>query len=545
MTSSPPAPGRLSGLQCMALSALFFSLMSLSVKAAGQRLPTFELVFARAVVVSALALADLARRRVAVSGRDAGWLTLRGLVGFVALTCFYWSVVRLPLAEATVIHFTNPVFTALIAAAFLGERLRRRELLLAVAGLLGVVVMVRPASLLGGAAGLPLLPVASSLTAALLSSVAYVLVRRLRHHDAMVVVLAFAGVSSLAALPLMLPSFVWPRGAEWPLLGAVGLTTFFGQLFLTLGLQRERAGRAMTVGYLQIVFATLWGALFFAALPGPSTLLGAAIVVGSTLLLARAEGGGSAGPAPGAPPRGSGTGTDETSQPPARQLDRVDPEQLGAGAGEEPVGVAASSAGGSSAENRTRRSGSGPSNGAMTRRRCGQWAPTSANEDRLLRSPEVAASRSAAARPAASRRAFGTGSSASSTTWLGSPCSIRGASAGSRCWRSTTARPTPTPARRSPASGPVAPASSAPRTVARPRPATSAPGPRPRRCWPRPACRRPCSSPASAGARRRSCESGCGSRCTSGAEALGPGRGEPRSAGMCYPLAGEGLPMRE
>jgi drug/metabolite transporter (DMT)-like permease len=85
----------------------------------------------------------------------------------------------------------------------------------------------------------------------------------------------------------MLPSFVTPHGAEWAVLAGVGISTFFGQLFLTLGLQRERAGRATTAGYLQVVFATLWGALVFGQVPGPVTLLGAAIIVGCTLLLAR------------------------------------------------------------------------------------------------------------------------------------------------------------------------------------------------------------------------------------------------------------------
>lgn len=291
MPAATPEPGgtpRLTGLQCMALSALFFSLMSLSVKVAGRRIPTMELVFARAVVVSALAGLDLWRRRVPVRGRGAGMLLLRGIVGFSALACFYYSVVHLPLAEATVIHFTNPVFTALIAALFLRERLHPREMALALTGLVGVAVMVRPAGPLAhGAPELPVLAVASSVTASLLAAVAYTLVRHLRRHDAMLVVFSFAGLSSLAALPLMLPGFVWPRGVEWLVLLAVGLSTFGGQVFLTLGLQRELAGRATAMGYLQIVFATLWGALVFGERPGLSTAVGAGVIVVSTLLLAR------------------------------------------------------------------------------------------------------------------------------------------------------------------------------------------------------------------------------------------------------------------
>lgn len=269
----------------MVLSALFFSLMSLTVKVAGARLPSMELVLARGVIVTLLAGADLARRRVPLRSRHTGMLLTRGFVGFLALACYYFSVIHLPLAEATLIHFTNPVFTALIAAAFLGERLRSAELALALAGLAGVVLVVRPAGLGGGA--LPAIPVASSLTAAVLAAVAYVLVRHLRDHDPMLVVFSFAGVTSLAALPLSLPGFVTPRGGEWAVLLAVGVSTFLGQLFLTLGLQRERAGRAMTIGYVQVVFATIWGILVFGQRPGTATLLGAAVIIGSAALLAR------------------------------------------------------------------------------------------------------------------------------------------------------------------------------------------------------------------------------------------------------------------
>jgi drug/metabolite transporter (DMT)-like permease len=295
---------RLTGVQCMVLSAFFFSLMSLTVKVAGQRIPTLELMFARGALVTLIAGLDLARRRVAMRGTDTRSLLLRGMVGFLALGCFYYAVVHIPLAEATVIHFTNPLFTTLIAAAFLGERARPRELALTAAGLLGVAVMVRPAGLLGlGAAPLPLVPVAASIAAAVLAAVAYTLVRHLRRHDHMLIVFYFAGLTSLIALPLMLPAFVWPRGNEWLLLLAVGLTTLFGQIFLTLGLQRERAGRATAVGYVQIVFASVWGALFFNDLPRPATLLGAAVIVASTVMLARAPDAVPASPAPGEPPQ--------------------------------------------------------------------------------------------------------------------------------------------------------------------------------------------------------------------------------------------------
>ena len=287
-----PRDSHRGGLHLIVLSGLFFSLMSLLVKAAGRDLPTMELVFARAVVVTAVAGAAMVRRGVRATALEPGLLLLRGLIGFAALSFFYYSVVHLPLAEATLIHFTNPVFTSIIAALLLGERLRSAQFAMTLTGIAGVAIVVQPATLLAGGGALPPLAVASALAAALFSASAYVTVRRLRHHDATVIVFAFAAVSAVIALPLMLPSFVTPRGWQWPLLLGVGLATYLGQLFLTMGLQREPAGRAMSAGSVQVLFATAWGAIFFGDLPETSSIAGGALIVASVFLLARLRGGG-------------------------------------------------------------------------------------------------------------------------------------------------------------------------------------------------------------------------------------------------------------
>ncbi|MDH5590303.1 MAG: EamA family transporter, partial [Gemmatimonadota bacterium] len=113
MNTIPP------GLRYLAGAALSFSIMAAMAKLAGLAIPLFELVFARSVVVAVLAGWDVHRRRMDWRGRERGLLVLRGFFGFAALTCFYYAVLRMPLADATVIHFMNPVFTALAAAVVL------------------------------------------------------------------------------------------------------------------------------------------------------------------------------------------------------------------------------------------------------------------------------------------------------------------------------------------------------------------------------------------------------------------------------------------
>ncbi len=238
------------------------------------------------------------RRRGSLRTPAFGLLLLRGSVGFVALTCFYYAVVQLPLAEATVIHFTNPVFTAVLAVPLLREPLRPSEALLALAGLVGVVLVARPSLLFGLASPLPPLGVASALAASLLAALAYILIRLLRDIDADLIVFYFAAVSVALSLPFVAAAPVLPCGRDWLLLLGIGLATWGGQMGLTLGLKRERAGKATSVGYLQIVFATIWGALVFGELPGTLTLLGAGVIVGSTLLLGRTRHPDQKGPPP-------------------------------------------------------------------------------------------------------------------------------------------------------------------------------------------------------------------------------------------------------
>jgi len=272
----------------MAASALCLSLMVAFVKAAGARLPTMEIVLARSLVVLALSTLGLLARRRNFLGTEPKLLLLRGLLGFVALSCVYYAVIHLPLAEATVIQFTNPVLTALLAAPLLGESLRPIEVLIVLLGLLGVVIVARPPFLAGdAAAGLDPYVVAVALVGAAFTAAAYVMVRRLRGEEPLLVVFYFAAVSVAGSIPMVVPVFTMPRGWDWGLLLAIGVTTHMGQLFLTRGLQMERAGRATAVGYLQIVFATLLGAAFFGEFPDAWTWVGAAAIVLSTVLLAR------------------------------------------------------------------------------------------------------------------------------------------------------------------------------------------------------------------------------------------------------------------
>ena len=270
----------------MAYGAFWFSLMSLLVKLAGQRLPSMEIVLARALITLGLSWVLVRRARVSLIGRHPRMLALRGLLGAVALACFYFSLVHLPLAEATVIQYTNPIFTAVLAGLVLGERLGWRQAACVASSLLGVLLIARPGFLAGQTEGLDPTHVWIALAGALCSASAYVTVRKMGTAEhPLVIVFYFPLVTVPLVLPFVIPVWTWPTAWEWLVLAGIGVTTQIAQVYMTRGLQLEPAGRATAVGYLQIVFAAVWGALLFAELPDAWSVAGAVIILGSTLVL--------------------------------------------------------------------------------------------------------------------------------------------------------------------------------------------------------------------------------------------------------------------
>ncbi len=275
------------GLLYMMGAAFFFSVMSLLVKWVGQRLPTFEIVMVRSVLMLIFAYGHLCWLGRDPWGHDRPRLLLRGVLGFCALSCFYYSITHLPLADATLLQYLNPIFTALIAALFLGEAIRTLEIGGMVASLVGVALIQQPPFLFGGEARLAAFPVMVALGGALFSAGAYVTVRSLRSTEhPIVIIFFFSLVAAPASVPLAWSSAIVPRGGEWGLLIAIGVVTYVAQICLTRGLQLEKAGRATAITYLQIVFAFGWDMLIFDQYPTALSSLGAVLIVGSALTIA-------------------------------------------------------------------------------------------------------------------------------------------------------------------------------------------------------------------------------------------------------------------
>ena len=271
------------GVLYLAASALGFSIMALLVKLASERyhVPTGEIVLSRAAVTLVLSYLMLRRRDLSPWGHDRMKLLGRGLVGSCALACFYSSIARLPLADATVLQNTTPLVTALLAWWLLDERVGWPTALAIACGLGGVVLVVQP-----GGHGADLGGTALALGGATCSAIAYVTVRQLsRTEHPLVIVFYFPLVATPLAIPWAAWDFVVPSPIELGLLVAIGVVTQMAQVFVTLGLSLERAGPATSIGYLQVCFAMIWQLVVFGQEPALGTLAGAALIITGTLVV--------------------------------------------------------------------------------------------------------------------------------------------------------------------------------------------------------------------------------------------------------------------
>ena len=271
----------------MAVGAFWFSVMGLLVKIAGRRLGSMEIVLFRGVITLALSWWALDRLGISPWGTQRRLLIVRGTLGSIALTCFFYSILHLPLGEATLIQNMNPVFATLLAALILKEHLRAPEVICLVTSLVGVVFIAQPPALFGAVATpTSLTDVGIALMGALASGTAYTLVRKMRTTEHPLVIVFYLPLLSVPiSLPFALADWRWPNATEWLLLVGVGITTQLAQVSMTRGLQLERTARATTVGYLQVAFAVTWGAIVLGEIPDFWTLAGATTIIGSTLVL--------------------------------------------------------------------------------------------------------------------------------------------------------------------------------------------------------------------------------------------------------------------
>ena len=266
-------------------SGLAFSLMSACVKAIGGRIPISELVFARAGISLIITRFLLLKNKINPWGYQKKLLIIRGLLGTVALFCIFKALTILPIATATVIQYIYPTFTVICAYFILKEYILKRIVISIVLGWLGIVLVSQPEWTTSQNILETVIPISIALLGALMTSLAYICVRKLseREHP-LVIIYYFPLVSIPLSIPILTNSFVLPIGIEWFWIVGIGLFTQIGQLCITEGLRLIPAGQATSLNYSQVIFACIWGVFIFQEEITNTVYLGGLCVLTSTII---------------------------------------------------------------------------------------------------------------------------------------------------------------------------------------------------------------------------------------------------------------------
>ncbi len=245
------------GIRHMLVAVLSFSTMNLLVKLM-PHIPPMELVFFRCSISLLICLYLLHRAGVSWLGENRPLLFFRGICGTAALLLFFITLKKIPFAGAVTLAYTSPVFSAMLGAWLLKERLSAAQWGFITLSLAGV------AALKGFDARIPVGYLLLGLGSAVFSALAYMLVRRLKGREhPVVVVLHFQLVGTVAGGVVSAFDFQTPQPWDWPMLLGVGLLTQLGQLHLTKALQTEKLGTASSMNFLGVLYAALWGVLLF------------------------------------------------------------------------------------------------------------------------------------------------------------------------------------------------------------------------------------------------------------------------------------------
>ncbi|MGQ9371395.1 DMT family transporter [Azospirillum sp. A39] len=274
------------GIVMMLMSVFLFSILNVLVKTLADTYPVTEVSFFR----NAFALIPVGIA-VALQG---GWRTLRtehpwghvwrSAIGLTAMLLIFWSFALLPLADAIALNFTTPLFLTALSVPLLGEKVGVHRWSAVGVGFVGVLIILKPSG------AMLELGAVVAIAAALGQSLAMIAIRQLsRTEPPNTIVFYFTVLTTLFSAAMLPFGWVTPDWGDLGLLVLCGLVGGCSQLFLTRAYSLAQAATIAPFNYTSLLWAALFGWLFWGELPSPSAAIGAAIVALSGLYILERE----------------------------------------------------------------------------------------------------------------------------------------------------------------------------------------------------------------------------------------------------------------
>ena len=208
----------------------------------------------------------------------------RTVFGWLGITCIFAAAARIPLADATAISFLSPLVTMVLAIPLLAERVGPIRWTAAAICVIGALILIRPGTSAFQHAAI------IALVAALLMGVEAILIKRLSGIEPAIRILLVNNFLG-SVLALSAAYFFWtsPSPTQWLLLAFLGLTMAAAQSLFIQAMKGAEASLVSPFFYSTLLFATFYDFSLFGELPGPASLIGAALILAGAILLAIRE----------------------------------------------------------------------------------------------------------------------------------------------------------------------------------------------------------------------------------------------------------------
>lgn len=278
----------LAAILLICASTACFALLDAVMKALSAHYPLPVLLWVRWTIQAAALVLWLAPRTGLAFLRTAhlGKNLVRGVILMGSSVCFMSALKYLPLAEATALNYSTPVLVTVMAAIFLGEKMTGPRILFVLAGIFGMVLIVRPGTEMFQ--GTALLAIASAAFYATFQ----IMTRRMAD-ESPGVLMFYPAFVSVVAIGLSVPLTVdEPLAMAWPdfvLLVAGGVMGTLGHFLFILAFKRGDASALTPFTYFQLIWATLIGWFAFANFPDATAFAGMAVIACSGLAIALHE----------------------------------------------------------------------------------------------------------------------------------------------------------------------------------------------------------------------------------------------------------------
>ena len=267
------------------LSGVCAVMMNVLIRIAAQTMHPFEVAFFRCLFGLVVLIPWIIRGGAAqLRSRNSGFFLLRAGVGLVSMATWFYGITIVPLATATAVNFTAPLFATLAAALILHEDVRLRRWSAVILGFVGVLVIMRP-----GSASLDvnlLLLLISAATAAMNNITVKFLART--EPPSRIVALFMIYLTPLSLVPALFV-WQWPEPSAFGALIGLGCLGTIAHLSVARALAAADASACAPFEFARLPFAALIGFVCFGEITDLWTWVGAAVIAGSSIYVAHRE----------------------------------------------------------------------------------------------------------------------------------------------------------------------------------------------------------------------------------------------------------------